>query len=55
MAHYWSRELTKLGHEVRLTTPQYVCPFVKREKNDPVDRTMTSMTNRSRSKKRWRN
>ncbi len=55
MAHYWSRELTKLGHEVRLTTPQYVCPFVKREKNDAVDRTMTSMTNRSRSKERWRN
>jgi len=26
-AHYWSRELTKLGHEVRLIAPQYVCPL----------------------------
>jgi transposase len=24
MARYWSHELTKLGHEVRLITPQYV-------------------------------
>ena len=23
-AHYWARELTKLGHEVRLMPPQYV-------------------------------
>lgn len=33
-AHYWSRELTKLGHQVRLIAPQYVRPFVKRQKND---------------------
>ena len=25
-AHYWARELTKLGHEVRLMPPQYVKP-----------------------------
>ena len=28
-AHYWARELTKLGHEVRLMPPQYVKPYVK--------------------------
>jgi transposase len=26
-AHYWARELTKLGHEVRLMPPQYVKPY----------------------------
>lgn len=32
-AHYWSRKMTKLGHEVRLIAPQYVRPFGKRQKN----------------------
>jgi transposase len=36
-AHYWSRELVKLGHEVKLIAPQYVRPFVKRQKNDAAD------------------
>ncbi len=36
-AHYWSREMVKLGHEVRLIAPQYVRPFVKRQKNDAAD------------------
>ncbi|SFQ15965.1 hypothetical protein SAMN04488047_1551, partial [Tranquillimonas alkanivorans] len=31
-ASHWARELTKLGHEVRLIAPQYVRPFVKRQK-----------------------
>ncbi|MBU1310080.1 MAG: IS110 family transposase, partial [Gammaproteobacteria bacterium] len=26
-AHYWARELTKLGHAVKLMTPQYVAPY----------------------------
>ena len=36
-AHYWQRELSKLGHEVRLINPAYVTPFVKRNKNDARD------------------
>lgn len=36
-AHYWARELARLGHEVRLIAPQYVRPFVKRQKNDAAD------------------
>jgi len=36
-SHYWSRELKKLGHTVRLMPPAYVKPYVKRQKNDAVD------------------
>jgi len=36
-AHHWARELTALGHEVRLIPPQYVKPYVKRSKNDRND------------------
>lgn len=28
-AHHWARELTALGHEVKLMPPQYVKPYVK--------------------------
>ena len=33
-AHYWSRELTKLGHKVRLMPAKDVKAYVKRNKND---------------------
>ena len=36
-AHFWGREIVKLGHEVRLIPPAYVKPFVKRQKNDAAD------------------
>ncbi len=36
-AHYWARELTKLGHEVRLMPAQYVKPYVKTNKHDAAD------------------
>ncbi len=36
-AHYWAREIGRLGHEVRLIPASYVKPFVKRQKNDMAD------------------
>lgn len=36
-AHHWGRELTTLGHDVRLMPPAYVKPYVKRQKNDAAD------------------
>jgi transposase len=36
-SHYWGREIERLGHEVKLIPPQYVKPFVKRQKNDAAD------------------
>src|SRR5438270_10128978 len=36
-AHHWARELTKLGHTVRLMPPAYVKPYVKRGKTDAAD------------------
>lgn len=36
-AHYWARELSKLGHDVRLMAPQFVKPYVKSGKNDAND------------------
>lgn len=36
-AHYFAREIEKLGHMVRQMSPQYVKPYVKRDKNDAND------------------
>ena len=36
-AHYWARELIKLGHDARLIAPQFVKPYVKGNKNDAND------------------
>ena len=36
-SHYWSRELTALGHTVRLMPLAYVKPYVKRQKNEAAD------------------
>jgi len=36
-AYYWARELTKLGHKVRLMPAKDVKAYVKRNKNDAVD------------------
>lgn len=36
-AHYWARELTKLGHTVKLMSPQYVAPYRRGGKNDAND------------------
>jgi transposase len=36
-AQYWGREIRKLGHEVRLMSPQYVKPYRTGDKTNPND------------------
>ena len=36
-AHYWARELSKLGHQIRLMPAKDVKAYVKRNKNDAAD------------------
>jgi transposase len=36
-SHHWARELTRLGHEVRLMPAKDVKAYVKRNKNDAAD------------------
>ena len=36
-AHYWAREISKLGHTVRLIAPQHVKPYRRGQKNDYRD------------------
>ncbi len=36
-SHHWARELSALGHEVKLIAPQHVKRYVKRGKNDAND------------------
>jgi transposase len=36
-AHYWGREIGKLGHRVKLIPPAYAKAYVRRNKNDPAD------------------
>lgn len=36
-ANYWAREISKLGHKVKLMAPQFVKPYVKTNKNDCAD------------------
>jgi len=36
-SNFWARKAIKSGHLVKLIAPQYVKPFVKRQKNDAAD------------------
>lgn len=36
-SHYWAREFTKLGHDVRIISAQFVKPYLKGGKNDAND------------------
>jgi transposase len=36
-SHHWARLLQSFGHAVRLIPPQFVKPYVKRNKNDAAD------------------
>lgn len=33
-AHYWTRKIRNLGHDVKLIPPKFVKPYVKSNKND---------------------
>ncbi len=33
-SNHWAREISKLGHEVKLMAPQFVKPYIKGNKND---------------------
>jgi transposase len=35
-AHYWAREFSRMGHDVKLIAPQFVKPYVKSQ-NDAND------------------
>ena len=36
-SHYWAREISKLGHDVRIMAPKFVIPYRKGGKNDNND------------------
>ncbi|WP_339678520.1 IS110 family transposase [uncultured Zhongshania sp.] len=36
-AHYWSREIRRFGHEVKMMAPAFVKPYLKANKNDRND------------------
>ena len=36
-SNHWAREISKLGHNVKLMAPQFVKPYVKTNKNDRND------------------
>jgi len=36
-SHHWAREISKLGHTIKLIPPVYVKPYVKRGKSDAAD------------------
>lgn len=36
-AHYWAKEIEKLGHTVRIMNPTFVAPYIKNQKNDAND------------------
>jgi transposase len=36
-AFYWARKCEEVGHQVKIISPQYVKPFVRRQKNDGND------------------
>jgi transposase len=36
-SHHWARELSALGHEVKLIAPQHVKAYLRRGKNDAAD------------------
>jgi hypothetical protein len=48
-APHWAREVSKLGHTVRLMPPSYVKGYVKRSKDTPIDAVRADQVGRSAS------
>lgn len=48
-SHYWGREIEWLGHRLRLISPNYVKPFVKRGKSDAHDAAPYARRRRGRT------
>jgi transposase len=48
-AHYWGREIAKLGHAVKLMPPKYVKAYVKRGKTDDAAAICEAVTRPSMS------
>ncbi len=48
-SHHWGREIGRLGHRVRLISPNYVKPFVKRGKSDATTRAPFARRRRDRT------
>jgi transposase len=44
-AFFWQRQFEKLGHVVKIMAPQYVKPFVRRQKNDSNDASALRYSN----------
>src|SRR6187455_445334 len=53
-SHFWAREIARLGHTVRLMAPQYVKPYLKRQKNDRPKRSARRCSDRACASKRSR-
>src|SRR5499427_4596796 len=47
-AHYWAREIAKVGHQVRLIAPAYVKLFTKRQKNESEEQQANGIVFRAR-------
>lgn len=53
-SHHWARTLQGLGHVVRLIPPQYVKPYVERDKNDAADaEALCEAASRPKVRKRY--
>ena len=46
-AHYWAREISACGHDVRLLPPQYVKRFVKRDKTADAEAIAEAVTRKT--------
>jgi transposase len=48
-SHYWAREISKFGHQVRLMPPAYVKPYVKRGSTEAGHKTAPDPTPSTKS------